>query len=205
LPLLPRNPRRGKHRRGHHLARGGGGSRARWTFPDRSPAAWIQKGRGAVRGEGKTNHPHWGFPPPRFGGGLGEEEGGRARAAAPRRWGKKAGAPRCCVCGTGRKPRTREGAKHRGQRREHGPRRRVKGGARRRGHQHRRNAITPEPLRHAFVRPATSTPSHHREHPGPLSLFSPLEPSCDGTLVWRRVAVIYLPGCRPSRRSITVP
>jgi hypothetical protein len=173
LPLLPKNPRRGKHHRGHHLARGGGGSRARWTFPDRSPAAWIQKGRGAVRGEGKTNHPHWGFPPPRFGGGLGEEEGGRACAAAPRRWGKKAGGPCCCVRGTRQEPRT-GGAKRQGQRREHGPRRRVKGGARRRGHLHRRNAITPEPLRPIFVRPATPTPTPHREHHGHPLLFSPL-------------------------------
>jgi hypothetical protein len=202
LPLLPKNPRRGKHRRGHHLARGGGGSRARWTFPDRSPAAWIQKGRGAVRGEGKTNHPHWGFPPPRFGGGLGEEEGGRARAAAPRRWGKKAGGPCCCVCGTRREPRT-GGAKRRGQRREHGPRRRVKGGARRRGHQHRRNAITPEPLRHAFVRPATSTPSPHREHHRGLS---PLSPSPWSVLCCHDVETRRREPClRSGRRAARMP
>jgi hypothetical protein len=32
-----------------------------------------------------------------------------------------------------------------------------------------------------------------------------LDSSCDGTHVWRRVAVNLLPGCRPSRRSNAVP
>jgi hypothetical protein len=79
LPLSHRASEAGEQHCERHLARGGGGPRARRTFPPRSPAAWIQKERGAVRDGDKANHPTWGFPPPLLGGGLGEEEeGGRA-------------------------------------------------------------------------------------------------------------------------------
>jgi hypothetical protein len=92
-PISPRIRGGASLSRGRHLARGGGGPRARRSNPVRSPAAWIQKGRGAVREGGKTNHPHWGFRPPLLGRVPGEEgEGGRA-AAAPRRWGRKGVAP----------------------------------------------------------------------------------------------------------------
>jgi hypothetical protein len=138
-----------------------------------------------VRIGDKTNHPSWGFPPPLFGGVLGEEgEGGRA---LPRRAvGGKGQAARAAALRWAREePESGPGARNQG-RREHGPRRRTKGGARRREQLHRRNAFTPEHQRPAFVRPATSTPSPRREHHGLPLLFSPLDSCCVGTCVEAR-------------------
>jgi hypothetical protein len=71
---------------------------------------------------------------------------------------------------------------------------------------HRRNAFTPEHQRHVFDRPATTTPSPHREHRDlslllpPLGFFLCWHPMYGDASLWN-----FLPVCWPSCRMIAVP
>jgi hypothetical protein len=202
-----------------HLPPLGGGARALRRFsPPSSPLRGFKR-RGGRRGlEAGPTTPLLGFLLPHRGRvpRSGKGAGAPPRRAVERRGGRADAATRQLK----REPRVESGRRDIFTAKYTGPRWGKKeanarsGGIsdrscrvqRRREHlRHRGASTSPGHRRLVFVRPATSTPTPHREHRGHPSLFSPLEPSCDGTLVWRRVAVIYLPGCRPSRRSITVP
>jgi hypothetical protein len=113
---------------------------------------------------------------------------GGARRVAHRTGRRRGGEP-----GAG----ARTGAAEYARRREH---------LHHRGHLHRRECLhRPEHRRHATDRPATTTPSPHREHCGPSTLF----PSLVSFLCWIRDVETRrrysLPECWPSRRRTAVP
>jgi hypothetical protein len=142
----------------------------------RDPAARFQKERRPVRIGDKANHPSWGFhylcsaacpelkekagaPLPRRAVGGGVAPGRSDIAVAPHQDGKE--------------PGTRSGGStdvdvEPGEERDADVNTCTTG-----ERLPRRNAFTPEHQRHVFVRPATTTPSPHREHRGLSPLFPP--------------------------------
>jgi hypothetical protein len=128
-----------------------------------------------VRIGGKANHPSWGFlylcsaacpewkekagaPLPRRAVGGGVAPGRSDIAVAPHQEGKEPGTRSGGSTDHDVEPREERDDVNTYTTGERLP---------------RRNAFTPEHQRHAFVRPATTTPSPHREHRSPFLLFSP--------------------------------
>jgi hypothetical protein len=162
-----------------HLPRPAAVPRALRTFPPRGPAARIQKGRRQCGLEARLTTPLGVSNPPARPCAKVEGEGGRA-SAAPRRWGKEQAAVllRCARRGRSRRPGREPGTRSDGST-DHD----VEPGEERDADVNtcitgerlpRRNTFTPEHQRHANDRPATTTPSPHREHRGLSLLLSSL-------------------------------
>jgi hypothetical protein len=141
---------------------------------------------GRQRASCPRHQPHWGFPfPPQ----LRERREREEKEAPPLRRAKEGrghtGAPTTCQ-GRSAPPPRRAG---RGREPGAGARTGAAGDVRRcehlhhRGHLHRWERLhRPEHRRHATDRPATTTPSPHREHrPATLLSSPPWTSSCDGS------------------------
>jgi hypothetical protein len=169
--------------RGRHLPRVGGEPRVSGEFSPRGPAERIQKGRRQCGLEARLTTPLGvSSTSARLRARSGRRKRARRCRAAPLGEGVAPGRSDIAVAPhqEGKEPGTRSGGST-----DHD----VEPGEERddvntctTGERlPRRNAFTPEHQRHAFVRPATSTPSPHREHRGLSLLFSPLDSSCVGT------------------------
>jgi hypothetical protein len=149
---------------------------------------WGSKARGGRQRASCPRHqPYWGFPfPPQ----LRERREREEKEALPLRRAKEGrghtGAPTTCQERSA--PPPRRAGRGRGRGPGAGARTGAAGDVRRREHLHHRGQLhrrerlnRPEHRRHATDRPATTTPSPHREHrPATLLSSPPWTSSCNG-------------------------